>query len=485
MSLKQKKTKIVATVGPACGSPEVLERLVSAGVNVFRLNFSHGEKKTHRKYVEMIRAVSKKLHAPVGILADLQGPKIRTSHTRDDAPTELKRHAEVVLTSEPGECTDSWISVDYPNLEKEISPGQIVVINDGAIRMKAKQVDKAGRRVVCTVTSGGVYSSRKGVNFPNAKLSIPSLTEKDLDDLDFILSLDVQYIALSFVRKAEDIAALRKLTKNRRPELKLIAKIEKPEAAAAVEKILSEADGIMAARGDLGVEASPHEVPILQKDLIRKAEAAHKPVIVATQMLESMIDRPLPTRAESSDVANAIFDGADAVMLSGETAVGAYPLESVRMMTQIARSAEASDYFQHERARVYGKRISAQAVCEAAAWASAELGDIPICVFTLSGDTVLYLSKIRTPAPVFAFSPDIFVVNMLSVAFNVTAFHIPFRTHMADLVEDAEQLLVDRNNAEKGDRVVFVSGTTPLRGAVNIMQIKQVAAEVDGKGQVG
>lgn len=470
-----KKTKIVATVGPASADAEMIRSLITEGVNVFRLNFSHGDHETHEQNVQTIRKMSATLEQPVGILADLQGPKIRTGKTPEDRSIFLKKDTEVMLTAAPVVCSETLISIDYQNLANEISEGNFVVLNDGAVRLQVIHVDKISGKIRCIVISGGTYSSRKGVNLPNVPLRISALTKKDRVDLDFILTLDIQLIALSFVRSAADVRTLREAMGDRRPDIKIIAKIEKPEAAAAIDEILEVADGIMVARGDLGVEASPYEVPILQKNLIRRAAVAQKPVIVATQMLESMIEHPLPTRAESSDVANAIFDGVDAVMLSGETAVGAYPKEAVQMMAQIAKSAEQSSYLQHERIRNYGEtRVSAKALYEAAAWASAELSHIPICVFTLSGDTALYMSKIRTPAPVFAFSPDVNVVNMLSLAFNVTAFQIVFKSHIADLAADAEQMLLKRTTVRQGDRIVLVSGTTPTRGAANHMQIKQV-----------
>ncbi len=479
MKYTTRKTKIIATIGPSTRNAVMIKKLIKAGVNVFRLNFSHGKHDSHRESVRLIRETANKLNTPVGILADLQGPKIRTGNTLNDQTIRLKTGSKVVLTSKPVVCDASVISIDYLTLSKEIVPGQIIVINDGAIRLQVKHIDVEGDQILCSVTSGGSYSSRKGVNLPNVHLKIPSMTRKDIKDLDFILSLEVQYIALSFVRSASDIKALRKLTEKLRPEIKLIAKIEKPEAALAADEILEAADGIMVARGDLGVEATPFDVPILQKNLICKAEAIRKPVIVATQMLESMIENALPTRAESTDVANAIFDGADAVMLSGETAVGANPEKAVLTMAQIAETAEQSVYMKNNLIRnkftdIKKEKVSFRAVCESAAWASAELNNIPICVFTLSGDTALYLSKIRTVAPIYAFSPDEAVVNMLSLAYNIQAFKIKFGEHIADLVEDAEKLLIEKKLVKRNNRIVLISGTAPVRGGANFMQIKRL-----------
>jgi len=487
MAEPYRKTKIIATVGPSVQHPRKILSLLKNGVNVFRLNFSHGDHAAHRRSVSIIRESSEKLGITVGILADLQGPKIRTGNTYHDLPVKLKTGAHVILLSGTGTvsgyCTESQITISYPTLAQEIRPRQIIVINDGAILLEVTRIEQKKEKqkfgkIHCIVLSGGVYASKKGVNLPNVRLRIPSMTNKDLADLKFILTLDIQYIALSFVRNASDIIALRKLTKKKRPDIKLIAKIEKPEAAGAIDDILQAADGIMAARGDLGVEAPPNEIPILQKNIIRRAEVFRKPVIVATQMLESMITNALPTRAETTDVANAIFDGADAVMLSGETAVGAHPEKAVKMMSEIAVSAERSIYIRNNlmRSRIGSTDIEREAViavCESAAWASAELSDIPICVFTLSGDTVIILSKMRTTAPIFAFSPDIRVVNLLSLAYNVRAFHIIFKQHIADLAEEAEKILIKNKYISRGSRIILIFGTSPVRGAANIMQIKK------------
>jgi pyruvate kinase len=471
-----RKIKIVATIGPASRNPDTIQKLITAGVNVFRLNFSHGDHTVHRSAITMIRKASGALGRPVAILADLQGPKIRTGKTRNDEPVTLRTGARVYLTSSVAECGDRIISVDYSGLEKEIGPGQKIMINDGAIRLRVKRIDQKQKRVECLVESGGVYSSRKGVNLPDVALSIPSLTQKDLRDLRFIAGQDVQYCALSFVRRAADVEELRKKFRRLRPDIRIIAKIEKPEAAAAIDGILDVADGIMVARGDLGVEALPCDVPVLQKTLITRANACGRIVIVATQMLESMIEHPLPTRAESSDVANAVFDGADAIMLSGETAVGKYPLEAVTMMARIAGTAEASPFFKSDLRDLSTRGCrSAHAVCEAAAWASRDLGNAPVCVFTLSGDTALYMSKIKNQAPIFAFSPDRNVVRELALAWNVTPFHIPFRKHVDDLMTGAEKTLLKGTWVKKGDPLVMVSGATPVRGATNIMRIKKVA----------
>jgi len=401
-----KKTKIIATIGPSSSSPSVIAELISKGVDIFRLNFSHGTHQILLQAIKDIRQQQTFLNKEIGILADLQGPKIRTGRTIDDKPVTIQKGAIVRLTSEKIISSADTISIDYPGLAKEVDTGQLIMINDGAIRLKVDRISNIGE-LFCTVISGGSYSSRKGVNLPDVDLATPSLTEKDRADLDFILEQDVQFIALSFVRKAADLEELKSIVSSRKKDIKIIAKIEKPEAARKADEILAACDGIMVARGDLGVETDPSVVPILQKKLIESADKAGKVVIVATQMLESMINNPLPTRAEASDVANAILDRTDAIMLSGETAVGAYPVRAVEMMVEIAQKAESSDYMPRDLVDLSRIGIHPpRAICDAAILASRDMGKIPICIFTISGDTALYISKKRSLSPLFVFCPD-------------------------------------------------------------------------------
>jgi len=476
--MTEKKTKIIATLGPATLTPKMVENLVAAGADVFRLNFSHGSREQHGGSIDMIRAVSRKTGVPCGILADLQGPKIRTGRTAGDAPVILREGSDVTLTVKPAVCTDTLISVDYRRLAHEIKAGQRVLINDGAVALTVQAVNRANGTVRCRVLNTGAYSSRKGVNFPDVRLSIPSMTAKDRADLAFILGRDVDYVALSFVRSGKDVAALRRLVTHAGSAVRLIAKIEKPEAARDIGPILAQSDGIMVARGDLGVETSPEQVPIVQKNLIAAANAAGRQVIVATQMLESMIKNPLPTRAESTDVANAILDGADCLMLSGETSVGDYPQQAVAMMAKIARATEASAYVSTVHADLALRPgYPPHSVCEAAATASADLGGAPVVVFTMSGDTAFYLSKIRNRSRIFAFSPDPRVVTRLSLAWNVTAMHLPMTSDLARLQERAERMLLGRKLVRRGDLVVVVSGAATVRGATSSMRVKRVGQE--------
>lgn len=475
--MDNKKTKVIATVGPASCDRTVIGHLISRGVDVFRLNFSHGTHQFLDQAIKNIREQGIAQDKEIGILADLQGPKIRTSATLDDKPVTLQKDTNVKVTSEKIISSEHTISIDYPRLAKEVDVGQLIMINDGAIRLRVDKISIVGD-LYCTVISGGTYSSRKGVNLPNVDLAIPSLTEKDRADLEFILERDIQFIALSFVRKSADLEELKSVVLRKKKDIKLIAKIEKPEAARRVDEILEACDGIMVARGDLGVETAPSAVPILQKQLIDRADKAGKLVIVATQMLESMITNPVPTRAEASDVANAILDRTDAIMLSGETAVGAYPVKAVEMMVEISKMVESSDYM--PRDLIDTSQISAyspKAICDAAIWASRNMGKIPICVFSISGDTALYISKKRSLSPLFAFCPDYQVVRMLSLGWNIKPLYLPFSPHISTLIRDGEQRLIEKGCVKKGDLIVMVSGTTPVKGETNSLRIKRVGEE--------
>lgn len=469
------KTKIVATLGPASDGSRSIRALAQAGVNVFRLNFSHGTHQEHKERIDAITGERDAQRISVAILADLQGPKIRTRRTERDRPVLLHEGTVVTVTSKPMLCDDQTVSVDYRKLVDEVRVGQELLINDGAIRLVVISIAPDKKDMQCKVLNDGEYSSRKGVNLPHASLSVPSLTTKDRRDLAFILTQDIEYIALSFVRRASDITTLRRAVAKAGKPVKIIAKIENPEAAEKVEEIVDACDGVMVARGDLGVETSAAEIPILQKKLIDVANRKGKLVIVATQMLESMVKSPSPTRAEATDVANAIFDGADAVMLSAETSIGKYPVGAVETMRHIADLAEQSQYYATEIVDLsLTPHYPPYAICEAAAWASKDMGSIPIVVFTTSGATALYLSKIRPQSPLLACSPDPRVVAQLSLAWNVRAFHVPFQNQVVSLIENAEKVLLRAGIVGKGQEIVVVSGTTPARGATNFLRIKKV-----------
>jgi pyruvate kinase len=470
-----RKTKIISTIGPVSNNPEIISRLLQSGVNVFRLNFSHGTCEIHGQVLNLIRQKSKELGIEVAVLADLQGPKIRTGKTPDNTSIQLETGSKVTMVADMSQvCSSSIVTIDYPGLAKEITNGQLVLINDGAISLRVDTIDNDDK-IHCTVLSGGVYSSRKGVNFPDVDLSIPSMTEKDMKDLSFILENDFQYVALSFVRKADDVIKLKDIIKEYRSDIEVIAKIEKPEAARRIDDILKVSDGIMVARGDLGVEVNIALVPIIQKQLIEKANMAGKIVIVATQMLESMIKSPIPTRAETTDVANAVIDGADAIMLSGETATGLYPVIAVETMSSIARNAEDSNYIDYEKA-AYTSNIQFPpfAICEAAGWASRHLGDIPVCVYSLTGATAEYLSKVRVHAPIFVFTPNHQVIKQLALHWNVTAFFMEFKADVSELHHNAEDVLMKEGFIKAGDLIVHICGTTPIAGATDTLRIKKV-----------
>jgi pyruvate kinase len=477
MNTPHKKTKILITLGPASSSPRTVEQLLRGGADCFRINFSHGSIDQHAAAIRTVRAAGAKLGRYPGILCDLQGPKIRTGKTPGDAPITLTRGSQVSLTSTDRLCSASEISITYPRLTDDLTEEQSILINDGAIRLKILTIDRRKKTIICEVANTGAFSSHKGVNFPGARLSVPSLTAKDKKDLAFILDQDINYIALSFVRRPEDVAALARLVRRRRADIAIIAKIEKPEALLHSAAIMRACSGIMVARGDLGVETSPYGIAVLQKNLINEANHLGKIVIVATQMLESMIERPQPTRAESTDVANAILDGADAVMLSGETSVGGFPVAAVETMATIARITEASTYYPTDPVNLTTIRHHApHAICEAAAWASRDLGNVPVIIFTASGDTALYLSKIRNHSPIFAFTPCERVAAKLSLAWNVTPFILPFNDDLAELQRDAERILLGRRLVKKRDVVLMVGGTIAARGATNFLRTKKVGA---------
>jgi pyruvate kinase len=470
-----KKAKIIATIGPASRSQKVIEGLIENGANVFRLNFSHGTHDDHAQTIGFIQAAAKKTNTSPGILADLQGPKIRTGQTKGDRPVILKEGSVVTLTTKKTLCTDSNICIDYSGILNDMYLGQEILINDGAVSLCVEKIHKETKEALCKVLTTGEYSSHKGVNFPNARLHVPSFTEKDKRDLAFVLTQDVQFVALSFVRQKSDVVPLASKIKKSKKRIKIIVKIEKPEADKNLDEILEVCDGIMVARGDLGIETSPYVVPLLQKHMIGQANKRGKIVIVATQMLESMIEHALPTRAESTDVANAIIDGADALMLSGETAVGKYPMRAVDTMTKIAAITEKSAYFPKTINDLNLKpRFAPHAMCEAAVWASRELNNIPVVVFSFSGDTVFYLSKIRNQSPIFAFSPSQQVVSQLALAWNTQAFMLPFNDNLLQLQQQAEAILLSHKLVRKNELILVICGTTPVKGATNFLRVKKI-----------
>jgi len=471
------KTKIVATIGPSSSSKAVLRKMISAGMNVARLNFSHGVYAEHEKVIEHIRSLSEQMGKPVGILLDLQGPKIRTGKLVEGKPVMLERNATVQITTRdvdggPG----GLISTTYKSLSKDVVEGDTILIDDGMIELRVLSVTKD--TISCKVIQGGVLKEHKGINLPGIPVSVPSLTDKDKRDLDFGVRAGVDYIALSFVRKANDLRRIKSELQARGSEIPVIAKIEKPEAVSNLDSILEAADGVMIARGDLGVEIKPEEVPTIQKRIIQKAIASNKPVITATQMLETMIEHPVPTRAEASDVANAIIDGTDAIMLSGETAVGRYPLKAVKMMSRITAVAEGSSFMHYNLPfKRDPKDLVPHAVAQSAVDILHELNAKGIIVFSVSGKTSKLISKQRPAKPVFSFSPSSKVYNRLSLIWGITPFLIPPISDAKKIIQAGEDILVEKRFLKKEDLIIIVTGLALKKGSTNMIKIHRVGHE--------
>lgn len=469
-----RRTKIVATLGPATSNPEMIRKLVDAGVNVFRLNFSHGEKTMHETNVTTIRAIAKETDKAIGILQDLQGPKIRTA-TFEEGSIQLHEGDAFSLTCDddsPGNATR--VGVTYKGLCGDVRAGDALLLDDGRLALQVESVE--GQTIHTRVTLGGKLSNNKGINIPGADLSIPALTDKDVEDLEFGVKLGVDWIAMSFVRSREDVLLARHYMSRASSEAKLMAKIEKPSAVERFPEILREVDGVMVARGDLGVELAPERVPQIQKRLIRLCLEAGKPVITATQMLESMIDSPTPTRAEASDVANAIYDGTDAIMLSGETAVGSYPVEAVRMMDRIACSVESDDQYRAGMREHVPRpdETTADAVsygaCEMAFSLSAQL----IVTFTSSGTTAARVSRNRPTAPILAITPNERAYQQMSVAWGVVPYQSADIESTDGMVEKSLDAIRDTKLVEPGARFVITAGVPfGMRGSTNLIRVER------------
>ncbi len=471
---ESRRTKIVATLGPATSSPEMIHGLLEAGVNVFRLNFSHGTQDDHRKSVTNIRATAAELGVYVGVLQDLQGPKIRVGRFAAGS-VELTVGANFDLTcvdDSPGDATR--VGVTYPNLCNDVRAGDKLLLDDGRLALEVTGVE---RDVIHTqVTLGGTLSNNKGINIPGADLSVPALSDKDVEDLIFGAELDVDWVAMSFVRSRDDLLLARHYLARAGSRAKLMAKIEKPSAVERFDEILREVDGIMVARGDLGVELPPERVPLIQKRLIQACMEAGKPVITATQMLESMVRNPTPTRAEASDVANAIFDGTDAVMLSAETAIGAHPVAAVAMMDRIARSVENDPGFQKAMKDHVPSHdaTTADAVALGAVEMAYNLEAQLSVTFSSSGSTSLRVSRNRPPTPILAITPSLRALRQLSVAWGV----VPFRS---DDIHDTDEMVEVSTNAirstdlvEPGQRFVITAGVPfGMRGTTNLIRVER------------
>ncbi len=458
----ERKAKIVATIGPASRDDAILERLVQAGMDVARLNFSHGTQAEHAARTSSLRRITSSLGKSLAILQDLQGPKIRVGAL--PKPLTLEAGQTVNLYPEgrtpfPSRKRGPEVPVDFPELFSSVAPGNRILMDDGHIALTVQQAD--GKTVTAQVETGGVLSSHKGINLPGIRLDIPSFTEKDAQDLAFGLSLGVDAVAVSFVRNAQDVIEVRQAIEKLSPDASpfLIAKLERPEALDGLEAILSAADGVMVARGDLGVEMAPEDVPGAQKRIIQAANRRGKLVITATQMLESMIHNPLPTRAEASDVANAVFDGTDAVMLSAETAAGEYPVESLTMMDRIVCQAEAGfTEWGHAQVMEAYQHDDAAAIANAARELAHDRDVAAIAVFTRSGRTAVIMAKARPCVPILAFTPEPRTYQRLAMVWGVTPYIVPFAETVEEMIAHVEAALRSSGIVQPGQQVVLISG---------------------------
>jgi len=469
------RTKIVATVGPASGSPEMIERLIRAGADVFRLNFSHGNHASHAGYIERIRRAAKDAGQPVAIMQDLQGPRIRTGALRGHAAVKLEPGAEVLLVPGEFEGDARRIAVNYEGLAADVRPGDSVLLSDGLIELKVLDTD--GRRARCTVAVGGLLGEHKGINLPGVALSISAPTRKDVDDLRFGIQHGVDWVALSFVRSADDIRRLRRAIRELagpQVDLPVMAKIEKPEAVQNLRDILQAADGVMVARGDLGIEMPTEEVPHIQKQIIRMANRFAVPAVTATQMLESMIAAPRPTRAEASDVANAILDGTDAVMLSAETSVGKYPVEAVRMMDRIAQCTQQLGGTEPPPMEGVGNPRQ-HALAGAACNIARELGAACIVPFTITGSTARYISQRRPCVPIYALTPREETCRRLALLWGVRGVRLGMFESGDQMIEQGRRRLLELGLVAPGQTVVYVAGPSGrTAGATDMLKVERL-----------
>jgi pyruvate kinase len=457
------RTKIVATVGPACDTYEKLLELVKAGVNVFRLNFSHGSHEDKAKIIEHIRLINKREPFNLAIIGDLQGPKLRVGEI-ENGSIEVSAGDILTFTNEKCVGNKEKIYVSYPNFHNDVKIGNIIMIDDGKLEVKVISIEK-NNNVLVEVILGGILSSKKGLNLPDTKITLPALTEKDLLDLDFIIEQELEWVALSFVRSVKDLIILRHKLLEKKSKTKIIAKIEKPEAIENLRDIIVESDGIMIARGDLGVELAVERVPLIQKQIIRKCLHRAKPVIVATQMMESMIERTKPNRSEITDVANAVLEGADAVMLSGETATGAHPALVVQTMKKIIEEVEKTDYrydLEDElMPQSHSPSFLSDAICYNACKLAKDTDAQALIGMTQSGYTGFMLSSYRPKAPLFIFTKEKSLVNQLSLSWGVRAFYYSEEESLDSILFDQINILKERGFIKSGD-VVVSTGSTPV-----------------------
>ena len=469
-----RRAKIICTIGPSCNTEPQLRALMQVGMDVARLNFSHGSHQEHARNIATLRKCAQDEGRTICILQDLQGPKIRTGGLKSHKPVELNAGAKVTITTRAVDGSADLISTTFTGLPQEVKPGSRILLSDGRIELRVREV--RDQDIKCEVINGGMLGEHQGINLPGAALSIPALTEKDRKDLEFGIRHGVDLIALSFVRSAADVRTARGIIAAHNSDIPVFAKLEKPQALDQLEAILDAADGVMVARGDLGVEMPPEKVPIIQKHVIRRAAEWRKPVIIATQMLESMIENPRPTRAEASDVANAVFDGADAVMLSAETASGKYPREAVCMMAKIVVEAENNlmDFMPPRRRRARRQLSISESICDSIAHAAEDLHMSAIAVFTETGNTARMLSKFRPKSRVYAFSHVPAVCNRMNLLWGVQPVIRDHALSSEEMLSTAEQELLRAGRVNPGDVLGVVAGTQMSSGSTNFMRLHVV-----------
>ena len=468
-----RKTKIIATIGPATASKNMLRKIIQKGVNVCRLNFSHLSHNVAKEIISNIKEINQELHVHTAILADLQGPKIRVGEF--EKPIKLTKGAKVIFSTKKKKDT---IYINYQNFAKDVKAKDRVLLDDGKLALEVVNTNKKDT-VILKVVFGGLLHSRKGVNLPNTNISLPCLTKKDKEDLAFVLAEKIEWVGLSFVRSAKDVSILKRIIKKQKLHHKVIAKIEKPEAIKDIDAIIETTDAIMVARGDLGVEVPPHKVPVYQKMIVEKCMTNAKPVVIATQMLESMTENPTATRAEVNDVANSVIDGADAVMLSGETSVGKHPLKVVDTMRKIIRDVEGSEHniskTIEKRELLNDKRILTNAICSNACTVAKQTKAKAIITITYSGYNTIKTSSFRPNAFVYAFTNNHTILNTLSLVWGVQGFYYDRGTTTDQTIQETKEILREGNFLKKGDLVVnLASMPAQEKGMTNMMKISKI-----------
>lgn len=472
----RKKTKIVATLGPATSTKEVIKQMMEAGVNVFRINFSHADYEDVKERIQMIRSLNKEFNYNTAILADLQGPKLRVGVMKEDVIVSPGDEITFV-TGEAFEGDINRVYMNYKEFPRDVNPGERVLLDDGKLIFEVVETDKKSQ-VKAKVLQGGPLKSKKGVNLPNTNISLPALTKKDVEDAIFAIKQEVDWMALSFVRHSEDLMDLQKLiTEHSKYKIPIVAKIEKPEAVENIDKIVAHCDGLMVARGDLGVEIPAQEVPLVQKQLVLRAKKARIPVIIATQMMETMISSLTPTRAEVNDVANSVMDGADAVMLSGETSVGAYPVQVIEKMTSIINSVEHSHLIKvpQEPPHIKTKRYITKSVCFHAASMANEINAKVITTLTNSGYTAFQISAWRPKAHILVFTSNERIMTQLSLLWGVKTFHYDRFVSTDQTIEDVTEMACEKGFLDKGDMMISLAAM-PIqqKGMVNTLRVTEI-----------